>query len=366
MSTSTKTILWIVVLIVIIGGGYVFYNSNKTPVAASDIKIGLSLPLTGDLAFIGEADRNAAQLALEEVKARTDLKNRYELVIEDDGFDAAKAASAVKKLITVDKVNALVSISSTAGNAAAPIAESYKIPHIGMASDATVAKGDYNFINWTRPQEEVSVMIAELQKRGIKNVAVIGLNQQGFLAIEKDFKEKAAPLGITITEEIFNSGTTDFRTIITKLQKTNPQIYLLGAFDPEIGIIAKQMQELGVKTPLTSIETFGLSADPKPFEGQWYVDAAVATKEFATKYQAKYGKAPGPAAANTYDAIHLFVTAFEEATKTGTPSALEVARALSAIKNYSGALGPLTIGPEGEFISQAAVKTIKNGQPADL
>lgn len=361
--SSNKVLWWVValVIIVLVIAGYM-WKGPSTPVDTTPVKIGISLPLTGNLAFIGETDRNAAQLAMDEIQSQTGLKHKYELVIEDDSFDAAKAAGVAKKFTTVDNVDAMISVGSTAGNVFAPIAESSKIPHIGMASDAVVAKGDYNFINWTRPQEEVTAMIQEMQKRKITKVAIIGVNQQGFQAIDQDFKAKAKVAGITITEEIFNPGQTDFRTIISKLQKDTPQIYLLGAFDPEIGIIAKQMHDLKVVTPLTSIESFGLTSDPKPFEGQWYVDAAVPTGDFNTKYQAKYGKAPGPAAPNVYDSLHLLVNAFESASGSGKPSGDAVIKALNSLSNYSGALGTLTVGPDGAFISQATVKVITNGQ----
>lgn len=359
----------IVVVVVIIALAWGFYSKKNTPATPADttpVKIGLSLPLTGSLGFIGETERNAAELAIAEINSQAGLKHKYELVIEDDSFDAAKAAGVMQKFLSVDKVDAVISTGSTAGNVVAPLAETNKLPHIGLASDPVVAKGDYNFINWTRPQEEVTAMISEMKKRNITKVAIIGVNQQGYQAIQQDFKAKATAAGISFTEEIFNAGQIDFKTVISKSQKSNPQIYLLNAFDPEIGIIGKQIQNLGIKTPLTSIESFGLTSDPKPFEGQWYIDAAVPTGNFNTAYQARYGKAPGPAAPNIYDAINLMVKAFEATSGNGKPTGEEVAKSLAKIANYNGALGPLTISPIGEFISQATVKTIKDGKVIDL
>ncbi len=365
MSKTLKIIVGIVVLVLVVVVWGIVALTNKGGDASSNtpIKIGLSLPLTGDLGFIGETDRNAAQLAIEEINNDKNLKHKYEIVIEDDSFNAAKAASVMNKFIGVDKIDAVISVSSTAGNVVAPLAETNKIPHIGMASDSNVAKGDYNFIDWTRPQEEVTAMISELQKRNIKKVVIISVNQQGWQAINSDFKEKAKVAGITITDDqVFNSGQTDFKTIISKAQKTNPDIYLLGIFDPELGIIAKQIKDFGIKTPLTSIESFGLTSDPKIFEGQWFVDAAVPTSSFNTQYVAKYNKEPGPAAANIYDALHLFVKAFESVSGNRKPTSADVIKALSNMNDYTGALGKLTVSPIGEFISQAQVKIIKDGK----
>ncbi|HEX7724320.1 MAG TPA: ABC transporter substrate-binding protein [Candidatus Paceibacterota bacterium] len=357
---------WIVLIIIVVVIVIVASRgSKKTDVTSTEktpVKIGVSLPLTGSLAFIGETDKNAALIAQEEIAANKNLKHSYELVFEDDAFDAQKGASSINKLVNVDKVSGLISVGSTVGNVATPIAEASKVPHIGMASDPNVAKGQYNFIHWTRPQEEVTALVSELQRRKLTKVAIIGLNQQGFKAIEDDFVEKARVAGITVVgNETFNTGQKDFRTIIAKLQKTNPQIYLLGAFDPEIGIMAKQMQSAGIKTPLTSVESFGLTSDATPFEGQWYVDSAVPSATFVQNYQTKYGKEPGPAAGNVYDAIHLFVRAAESIQGEVTHD--KIAEALSKDSSYTGALGALTSNSDGIFISQAAVKIIKNGKP---
>ena len=238
--------LAVAVLVVILAGFYILGNKKGVATDTSKpIKIGLILPLTGSVAYIGEAAKNGAELAMDKINNDTSLKHKYQLVIEDDSLDAKKTASAINKLISIDKVNTVISVSSGSGNIVTPIAEQNKLPHIGMASDANVAKGDYNYIHWTQPNEEVEKLVAELQKRNIKKVAMLEVNQQGFLATSLILREKIKGTGITIvSDEIFNTGETNFKTIILRSQKTNPDIYLLGAFSPEIEILGKQMKDL--------------------------------------------------------------------------------------------------------------------------
>ena len=360
-----KTIWTAIVVIIVIGGGwYYFSHSKTTPVAeAGPIKIGYTASLTGSLASVGEAGKNGAELAMDEINADKTLKHKYELVIEDDSFDPAKTASAATKLISVDKVDALISAGSGPGNVVAPLAEQNKIPHIGMASDPNVAKGDYNFIDWTQPQEENSKLVAELQRRKVSKLALFTVNQQGFTVLVTDLKQKLEGTGITFTSEnTFNTGDHDFKTSLSQAAKKNPDIYLLFAFDPEIGILGKQIKELGIKTPLTAVESFGLTADPSIFEGQWFIDSAVATSGFADKYRAKYNAEVGPTASNAYDAIHLFVKAAEQSTNTGTQLHADMAATLAKTNDYSGAFGPLTVSSDGRFLSQASVKIVRNGK----
>lgn len=359
-----KSIAWIVVAVVAIGA-VVYFNAGKPEDTGSKpvVKIGLIAPLTGPVAFIGEASKNAADLAMEKIHADTGLKYRYELTIEDDALDASRTVAAANKLVSIDGVDALISLSSGSGNAVTPIAEQAHIPHIGMASDANVAKGDYNFIHWTQPEDEVTLLLQELARRGLKNVAALTLNQQGNLAITKNLKDRAAAAGITVVDDrVFNPGEKDFKTILAESRKKNPDIYLLESFSPENEIIAKQMKDLKIDIPMTSIEAFSLSVNPGAFEGQWFIDSAVATDGFDAEYTKKFGKNAGPTAANTYDALNLIVKAVERAGTAAKPSGEEIAKQLSQTNDYSGALGPLKVSPDGVFLSGASVKIIKDGK----
>src|ERR1700749_3584296 len=127
MNTGNQIWIWVVVAIVVIGGGWWLLSShpanNTSGANGPTIKIGLILPLTGPQANIGEAGKNAADLAIAKINADSSLKYKYELDIQDDSFDPAKTVSAVQKLLSVDQVNAVISVGSGPGNVVAPIAE---------------------------------------------------------------------------------------------------------------------------------------------------------------------------------------------------------------------------------------------------
>ena len=195
----------------------------------------------------------------------------------------------------------------------------------------------------------------DLGKVESKSLKFLNREQLGRLFSQPDTTIVFGLRDRAILELLFSTGLR-----VSELVKLNRNSIDLKS--REIGIIGKQIRNLGIKTPLTSIESFGLTTDASPFEGQWFVDATVPTDKFSSGYQAKYGKAPGPAAANTYDAIHLLVQAFEATSGNGKPSSDKVVKELSNIKDYSGALGSIVAGPDGAFISQATVKVIKNGQ----
>lgn len=358
--------LMLVTLVVVVG---VHLSARQAPVAGAKpvIKIGVSAPLTGNVAFLGEGIRNAVTLAQERLPK--DTKYRYELVLEDDGFEAKRQISAVNKLIDIDEVDAFLTVGSGAGNIAAPIAESKKAIHVGIASDPTIAKGEYNFIHWTPPAEEVKVLIPELQKRNLKRVAVMGANIQGITAVIDELEKQIPGTDIqVVSKDIFNFGEKDFRSLIAKAKATNPDVYLPIAFSPEIEILAKQMEEAGITQSITTVEAFELTDQPQLFEGKWYVNAADMSEAFRADYKTRFGKEVSLAAGNAYDIVNLVVRAAESIETDGAdrPTTEQIKNALYDVKISDGALGQLSLDRDGLVVTKAVVRMIKDGKPTTV
>ncbi|OHA59591.1 MAG: hypothetical protein A2589_01890 [Candidatus Vogelbacteria bacterium RIFOXYD1_FULL_46_19] len=362
----------VVVLLVLVIGWYGWSKQGGSSETGGDgeavqtIKIGFSLPLTGDLAFLGESYQNAINLALSEV---TDTKYKYEVVFEDDKFDPAKAVTSANKLISVDKVDVISSFGSPAGNTVSPIAEKVGIPHInGAASDPNIAVGDYNFIHWTPPYEESKVLVTELKKRGIKSVILFEQNQPGVMAVTKVLREDLADAGITLAgSETFNTGMRDFRSLISKQKNTPADLYLLEVTSPELEILAKQIREAGITTAFSGIESMEFTDQPELFEGFWYVNAADPADWFVEKYTSTYNVAPKLAAGNGYDVVKMVVAAVEKAGDgQSKPTGEEIMKELAKLKGLSGAMGKLTMDQDGVVITKAVVRVMTNGQPVTV
>ncbi|MES2216010.1 MAG: ABC transporter substrate-binding protein [Patescibacteria group bacterium] len=354
----------LIALIVIV----VAVNTKKaTPTDKPVVKIGFVLPLSGGASYLGEGMRRAAELAAKEVKA-SNTKYNYEVTFEDDAFTPAKTASAVNKLISVDHVDVVSTVASAAGVLTNPIAEKAKIVHISTASDPAIARGEYNFTNWTPPVEEVKVFIAEAQKRGIKKISIFGQTISGITAQIDELKKQLPGTGISIvSEDISNFGTKDFRTAIQKAKSANPDYFLVLMFSPELEILANQIKELNVKIPVTAIESFELSDNPGLYEGLWYVNAADPTQEFADSYFKEYGKTVSIGTPNAYDIVKMVVATAETFDGKTKPTTTELAQKLAQLKGYNGALGNnISIGPDHVVITKAVLRTIKDGKPTTI
>ena len=370
MNKSIKVILGIIILVLVVWGlSSVIKNSdNKSIVEKPTIKIGVTLPLTGPVAMLGESVKNAIILAKDQIK---DTKYNYELIFEDDAFSPKTAATTVNKLISIDKVSALISFGSPVGNVVSPIAEQAHITHINdFASDTNVAKGDYNFLHYTPPYKDSALFIAELQKRNIKKIVFFGQQDNPganalIMAFEKDIPN--TDIKVLATEK-FNTGTTDFKTIIAKVKNLGADIYVLEATSPELEILTKQLRDAGIKTPVTTMEAFEFSDNLSLFEGMWYVNGADPAQYFVDLYQKTYGVLPKFGAGNGYDVVNLLVQATEAAGNGKTiPTSTEIRDALANIKSFNGAMGQnMSIDANGQVMSNPVVRMIKGGVPVTI
>ncbi len=350
-----KSIIWIVGIIIVIA--VIIGVTKSQPIESGPIKIGVIIPLSGNLAFLGEPAKQGAELALANFP---NTKHKYELIFEDDQFSAEKAVTAANKLISIDKVSAIISFGSSGGNAINPLAEKNKIVHFGVASDPKVANGVYNFNHWTPPSEEVRAPVAELQKRNITKIGVLTANQDGMLAITSEIRKQIQGTNIQIvTDQTFNIGEKDFRSLIVKIKQNLPEIFVMVNYTPELEILAKQMKDSGIKTPMTSVEGFDQTTQLALFDGYWYASASDPTGDFTKLFTDRYGKAPGFGTGNAYDIVSLLVTASENANTRSNPTSDEIVSQLMKVNGFKGAMGVLSINSDGLVVSTATIKTVK-------
>jgi branched-chain amino acid transport system substrate-binding protein len=355
-----KKYLWIIaIIVVIIIGAIALSNTSPTPVGEKQtVKIGIIAPLTGQLAALGESAKKSAELALKEAG---DTKYNYELVFEDSQFDPKLAVTAANKLISINKVMAIITLGSGTGNAINTVAESGKTTNFSLASDPTTAKGTYNYVHWTPPFTEGQLLAKELIKKGYKKVSVVDTNHPGALAITNALKEALSDSGVEIVSyDLINVGTRDFKTIISKIKQTNPEIIFLQMFTPEIEIITQQIKDLGLNKPITSVEAFEWSSNPALFEGQWFVSDAV-VPGFAKKFFAEYNSQPLPFSSYTSDRVSFLINIQEKEKSPINP--IDLPGIISKAGNWNSPIfGKVVIDKDGFFITPASVKIIKDGQ----
>ncbi|MBO7556513.1 MAG: ABC transporter substrate-binding protein [Alphaproteobacteria bacterium] len=329
------------------------------------IKVGASLPLTGNMAYIGISAQKSLQMALDKWNQKN-TKYKYELIVEDDAFDAKRVALITNKLINQDKIKALFTIFSIGANVASPITQQAKVIHMTSAYGSQPADGYYNFNNMTQYDNQTELMFNELKKRGIKTIGMlisnnIGSTQQAEMLVNKIKNDGTIKI---IGKEIFNPGTRDFRMIIQKMiEDGEPDIFYVDGITPDATLVAKYLRELTGKINLTTINDFIETPAREYFENLWFVESASGTDEFLNEYEARYGEPVFLCGANTYDNLDLFIDACEKSDHCDSD---EIVPILLSIKDREGAIGKFSIDENGIVQSQANVKIIKNGKAVKI
>ncbi len=342
---------------------------------ATEIRIGQFGSLTGGEATFGQSTDKGVRLAIDAKNAAGGIKGKkINLITEDNQGRPEEAAATVKKLITQDKVIALLGeVASTRSLAAAPIAQQYKIPMVSPSSTnpKVTQIGDYIFrVCFIDPFQGPVMARFAFNELKFKKVAILrDLKSDYSLGLAEFFIKKFKELGGEIvSEQTFQTGDSDFKAQLTQIRGTNPDAIFVPAYYTEVGLIARQARELGIKAVLLGGDGWD---SPKLFEiGQKAIDGAYfsnhyasespvpATQEFIKKYKEKYGETPDGLAAAGYDAARILIQAIESAPEL-TPSSIR--DQLAKTSGFEGATGKITINSDRNADKEAFIVQVKDG-----
>lgn len=163
-----------------------FAGSSLVNAENPKVRIAVIAALSGEAASFGAAVSGGITLALE--KLPSELKDKFEIVYEDDRLDPKQTIAAYHRLSTAGKPSAVLTISSGTSKALAPLVERDQVPTIAIASDPKI-NGDRNWVVnfWVKPEVEAELAIAEAVRRGFRRVARIVSIQDGYLSIKAAF-----------------------------------------------------------------------------------------------------------------------------------------------------------------------------------
>lgn len=320
------------------------------------LKIGLILPLGGEGAAWGDAIKNGAQMAYDNLS--TEQQKQIELIFEDDSMTSTRTVSAFNKLVDINNIDVVVNVSSGTANAIAPLAEQKKIPFISISSDKQISDGKKYVVSlWVTPEAEAKMAFDEAINRGYKRIVQLTTFHTGALAVRDAFNALNDKIEVVLSEE-YPYDVRDFRTFLTRLKaKKNVDAIMLTLLPGQCGVAAKQIRDMGIGVPIFGYEMFEdgteVKASNNALVGQWYVNTADASGRFVEEYKKRYPKAQLIAAANGYDAMMLVADAIKrDPTRDG------IANYLRTVKDFEGALGNYSATGDNRFSLPASVKLV--------
>ncbi|MBL8047788.1 MAG: ABC transporter substrate-binding protein [Chthonomonas sp.] len=338
------------------------------------IKIGIVASSTGELKPWGEDSARGAQMAVDEINAAGGIGGKkVQMLIGDSQSKAEQAKTAAEKLLG-DGVIALVGeVASGFTIQMAKVAYDKAVPVISVGATRTdlTDEGNHVFrVCYTDDFQGPLMAKFAYEELGLKNVALMTDQKQPYSQyLSKSFGEKFKALGGTIVgEESYESGQTQFSPQLTSLKAKNPDGLFLSGYFTEVGPIAQQAVQAGLKVKMlggdgwdsSQLLTSGGDAILGGFFCNHYnnKETRPEVKTFLDKWKAKFGQEPGTTmAALGYDAMALTLDALKRA-KTMDSKALITA--IDETVDFPGVSGKITLkGANGNPEKRALVVEVR-------
>ncbi len=348
-----------------------------TAQAAETIKVGEFACLTGKDATFGQSQHKGIVLALEELNAAGGVLGRkIELIAEDNQSKSGESATVAKKLISRDKVVAILGeVTSGRTLEVAPLAQAAKIPLIasGATNPAVTQKGDYVFRVCFIDDFQGTVMakfaLADLKAK--KVATLTSVSSAYSVGLAKFFKETfVAGGGTIVAEQKFSEGDKDFKAQLTAIKAANVDAIFVPGYYQEAALVARQARSLGINIPLFGGDGWEseqlLKIGGEALNGTYYSthftpenkEPAVAT--FVTKFKARWkNETPDAYAALGYDALYILVDAIKRSGVTEGPKLRD---AIASTKNFSGASGITTLDKDRNASKPATIIAVKGSK----
>jgi len=342
--------------------------------AADEIKVGEFAALTGGSASFGQSSHKGTELAFDEINAAGGvLGKQFKLITEDDQSAAGQPATIVRKLISQDKVIAVLGeVRSSATIEAAPICQESKVPLISPAATnpKVTEVGDYiSRVCFIDPFQG-TVMSKFALGKGWKKVAVLTDVKQDYSVGLADFFEKGfkAGGGEIVKEQKYSTGDKDFKPQLTSIKAAKPDAIFIPGYYAEVALIGKQARLLGIKVPMLGgdgwvgdslLKVAGNSLDGSFFSCHFSADdQSPAVQEFVKKFEAKFHEKPDDMAALGYDSAEILADAIKRA---GTTDGDKLKTAIADTKDYKGVTGVITLDANRNASKPAVILSIGGG-----
>jgi len=363
----------------LIGFAWTFGIALSGPSSAQQsLRIGVSLSITGKQYSVqGGYGREGYLLCQKDVNAQGGvLRRSIEFVIYDDGSDEKTAARNYEKLITEDKVDAVLGpYGSAITEAVADVTEKHrKLMIAPMAATTSIwEKGRRYLIMMLAPVEGLSEGLLDLAARnGLKTVAVIKLDGLVANAAANGASELAKTKGLQLVfSETYPNGTTNFSGILSKVKATKPDVLMAASIRLEdLVAITRQARELDLNVSMLSGVPYGLLPDYYKQLGKdaefvysgsfWETSLPYpGNQEFVTAYEKEFKRAPAVQSAGAYAACRLLT---ETVQRIGSLDSDKLREASLPLKTKT-VLGDFAVDERGYQTAHKAI-TIQwqNGQ----
>lgn len=349
--------------------------------ARADYRVGVALPLSGPEKKAGELMRDALRLSADQVNKAGGVKGqRVELVIEDDGDDAAKAAEVAKRFAADPGITAVIGhYSDVTAVGVTPIYDKAKLPVIfpALSNPDLVLTSPFVFSTNFSDERSAETLASYLTAvGGAKSATVYYRDDPYGKYLDREFAQKAARLGLALKRLPYPASPDDAATPLPAdfVAKRRPgpkdAVVIFGHATKAAAIIA-QLRDLGIKAPVYGsdrtgvglIERLGARTEGVSIAFPFMYDfASHQGITFRRRYLKRFAAEPSVFAAFAYDALGMTA----EALKKSGADRVKLRDALAAFNSdetaYTGATGELYFDKGGFTVRDTVMGFARAGE----
>jgi branched-chain amino acid transport system substrate-binding protein len=346
-----------------------------TAAAKEPIKIGVFLPMTGNVSAFGQMEWLGIKTA-HQMMGKI-LGREVKLILEDTKSEETEAALAVERLIeqhqVVGIIGGAISGSALAGGS---VAEKNGIPLISPSATNLLVTQGKKYVFRACFDDAFQSQVAARQARiamGASTAAVVVDIAQAEYSVGlgnlflKAFGEMGGKVLVTA---YIQTGDRDFRSQLSEVREANPDIIYVPNYYTENALLTKQARDLGMKMPILMadgaqvpalIETGGKAVEGVHFTAHFNLEAVSTAlgRRFAANFKKQYKKDVDAFGALGADAYFILVGAIKRAKST---EGAKVRTALTGNKNFKGVTGPIKINEDGNTVKPLVINRVKNGR----
>lgn len=345
------------------------------------VRVALAMPLTGDIASLGQGLKRASMMAIEEANEANPTGPQVEMIAFDDRSDPKEAVSVANRIISDRSMVAVIGhFNSGCSIPASRIYAQVGLPMITPASSNPELTLQQLSPQWTYAKSVFRANTTDnvqgayganfvFNDLKIKNVAIIHDKTAYGQGVAEEFKKQFERNGGKVTAfEGLQLGDRDFRSLLTRVKATKPQALYFGGMFSEGGILVRQTRDIGFKGPFVTCEA---NYDPSflkvagsAAEGAFVTflgsppELLPTAKDFIARYRQRYPDDE----LKSYDAYGYEVgTLVMDAIKAAGPDRAKIIEYLRTVR-HEGVLGTTSFDEKGDTMNKTiTLFQVKNG-----
>lgn len=342
------------------------------------IKVGHYASMTGKEATFGQSTDNGIRLAVGEINAAGGINGKkIEIITYDTKGESKEAGNAVTRLVTSDKVVAVLGeVASSLSLAGGAVCQERGVPMVSPSStNPGVTRGRNMVFRVCFIDPFQGYAVAKFTRENLKldKAAILYDQAQAYSkGLRDEYKKHFESMGGKIVaDQAYSSGDQDFSAQLSTIKASGAQAIFVPGYYTEAGNIALQARKLGITAPLLGGDGWDseqLAAIGKDaIEGCYYSNhyapdqPSEEVQNFVSKYREAYnGQTPDGLAALGYDAAKVLAEAMKRAPSL---SGKDLQAALAATKDFRGVTGVISMDKNRDAKKAAVIVQMRGGKP---